>query len=118
MSIRLGREEAIVHMECGRFRERVKEVMWESLRSNPPGLCVKPGDSAAQPSHTAVLPGTSVRAMSVRPTSNQARTRMGRSVRSLGRLVRDGEEGQLLVDQKTPLADGPRPASPGAPFVD
>ena len=31
--------------------------------------------------------------------------------------LRDEEKGRRLVDQGTPLADGPRPASPGAPFI-
>ena len=66
--------------------------------------------------HTAVPPGTAVRSLSARPTSNQARTRMARPARSLGRMVRDGGEGRRLIDQGNLLADGPRPVCPGAPF--
>ena len=80
-------------------------------------LVTKPRDYVALLYHAAVESDTAVRGISVRPTSNRARNLMGRPIRPFGRMVRGGGMGRDLVDQPTPLADGPRPASLGVPFI-
>ena len=93
----------------------MKRGRWEKAGGE---ACVTmPPNSVAQLYHTAIRSNTAARSLTVRPTSIKPAPWWDGPSALFGRLMRDGGESQRLVDQGTPLADGPRPDIPGALFI-